>query len=488
MKKVILCAGALLFGSFAFAQVNGSAPTADETVANHSTDATANRGETIQEGNANKVRVRQAGTRNSVYTNQDDGSGIGGNLGDIIQTGEVSGISGVANEVELRQSGSRNQSSMYQQGDRNNAVTLQGQNEDDSSNNRALISQGNNGQAERNFAAIEQDGDRNQATTNQRWDNNDAWTRQNGDRNGSMITQTAPPENSAGHAAISDQLGDRNEATITQTGAGARNTAEVSQFGDRNQAKQMQTATDAAANMGNTGYINQGYNFGGGIVSFPGDSPLISNLVADINANVAPGFFPVFVSSLESEGAKAKQIQNGKLQEAAINQLGGVNGRSNYAEQNQTSGWGNDAAIFQFSDGTGRDNYARQDQAGDNNNAGIGQNGNGHKALQTQDGHRNDALTAQVGSRNLSNTHQFGNENVGWISQDGTLNGALLTQRGGHSYTIDQTGMRNQADIYQGNPGDDFGSLIECDFDEQMNIDMDFTVPPVVIDDVCPNC
>jgi len=486
MKKVILCAAALLFGSFAFAQVGG-APEANTPVTNMSADADANVGQSVQNGNAHKIRVRQAGSRQTVYTEQDNGStATGGNLGIVLQTGAVSTASGVENAAELRQSGSVNESLTIQQGDLNNAITLQGQNDPASTGNKAKIQQGNNDQAESNYAAIEQDGTTNQAQTLQRWDNNDAWTRQTGTDNKSMIDQAAEPEDSEGHEAINLQLGDRNESSIAQRGAGARNLAKAEQVGDDNQAKQDQTATHSGAGMGNRAVVRQG---------FPVSLVLDSDIINTIDAlNDIEGFDPTYVSgittsSIESIGAKAKQIQNGKQQEAEIVQYGGSVGFSNYAEQNQLSGWGNDASIIQGHFDLGEaSNYARQDQAGDNNRAGILQEGSGNKALQTQFGHRNDALNSQLGEGNLSNTHQRGNDNVAYAAQTGDANRALIVQRQGQSYLSNQVGTGNQVDIYQGHPNDDFSNMIDCDFDDPMNLDMDYTVPGLDIPNICPDC
>jgi len=478
MKKVILCAGALLFGSFAFAQVGG-APTASTPVTNLSIDPDANVGESVQNGNAHKIRVRQAGSRQTVYTEQDNGStATGGNLGIVLQTGAVSTASGVENAAELRQSGSVNQSLTIQQGDLNNAVTLQGQNDDASTGNKARIQQGNNDQAEGNFAAIEQNGATNTAQTLQRWDNNDAWTRQTGTDNKSMINQAAEPDDSDGHSAMNEQIGLRNESFIDQSGAGARNVATARQLGDDNQVKQTQTTTATEGMIGNRADVKQGIP--------ASDDPLISTLRSDLSA-VTIGLSG---SQGDSDGARAKQVQNGKEQEAAIRQFGGSVDGSNYAEQNQISGWGNDAVIWQGHFTLGDpDNYARQDQAGDNNKASIAQEGSGNKALQTQlNGHRNDALTYQSGQGNLSNTHQRGNDNVGNAFQVGTSNRALIVQRGGQSYLANQNGTGNQVDIYQGLPSDDFSNMIECDFDDPMNLDMDYELPGLDIPNICPDC
>ncbi len=259
----MLSAAALLIGTIAFAQVSG-APSADQSlVPQNSADTEANAGLSIQNGNDNRVRVRQAGELNTSYTEQDNGGlGSGGNLARVMQTGNVNGNqadSGEDNAAEVRQSGTANQSTTVQEGDFNNAYTAQGQNDNGASTgNKALIRQGVANQAESNFAAIEQDGTDNQAQTQQTTDNSDAWTRQTGDENKSMIVQNAAPEGSFGHEAENFQNGDRNESSIDQRGAGARNLARTFQTGSDNQAKQAQIATSGLAGMGNRAGIVQG--------------------------------------------------------------------------------------------------------------------------------------------------------------------------------------------------------------------------------------
>ena len=493
MKKIILSAAALLIGAATFAQVSG-APVADQSlVPKNSADAEANAGLSIQNGNDNRVRVRQAGELNTSYTEQDNGTGTGGNLARVMQTGNVNGNqadSGEDNAAEVRQSGTANQSTTVQEGDFNNAYTAQGQNNDASSGNKAKIRQGTGNQAESNYAAIEQDGADNQAQTQQTYDNSDAWTRQTGDENKSMITQNASPEASDGHEASNEQIGNRNESFINQSGAGARNVATARQLGDDNQAKQTQTTIASAGMTGNRGDVTQGVP-----ATF---DPLITTLFSDLGA-IDANFSPVIGSQFDSDGAKAKQIQNGKEQEAAIRQFGGSVGASNYAEQVQFSGWGNDAAIEQGHHNSGEpSNYAKQYQAGDNNLAQLGQSGSGFKALQDQRGHRNDAKSSQRGESHLLNIHQRGNDNDATSVQAGDANSALIVQKGGQSFvaqqnaglgTYDLSGGGNQIDALQLGPNGDFGADgIDCDFEDPMNLDMDYTVPSFDLGDVCPGC
>jgi len=496
MKKMILCAAALLFGTMAFAQVSG-APDAQVVTPLAGTAGHMNAGESVQYGDDNAVRVRQAGTENSVYTEQDNGSGGGGNLARIMQTGDVqAGISAYQNAAEVLQSGDDNQSTTIQEGDLNNAYTGQGQNDDSSARNKARIQQGIGQQAESNYAAIEQDGDDNQASTLQIFDNSDAWTDQDGDGNGSMIVQNAGPNGSSGHLAQNKQNGDNNESSIDQSGAGGTNSAYAFQYGDDNQAKQLQTTTAVAGMTGNTGLIVQGYDG----AALPAAPLAIANAIfSDINSSVDDTFINGGTTGSgtgQSFGGIAFQIQNGKENTATAFQYGSDASGSNYSKQTQAWGWGNEALVIQNRGGGpgGGDNEAEQYQAGDNNTVGVAQNGEGHKSYQTQIGHRNSSLAAQQDAGNLLNTHQRGNDNYATSAQRGIANATLIVQYGGNSYVAQQNldglgGGGNQIDVLQLGPdGDFYNDAIECDFNDQMDPWMDYTVPGFDLDPICPDC
>lgn len=491
MKKVILSVAALMVSAVTFAQVPG-APTAQTVTQLPGSATTANAGESIQNGNANKVQVRQAGTNQSVFTNQNDGStGIGGNQATVYQTGDVSDPSGIQNAAEVQQSGAANQSTTIQQGDFNNAYTAQGQNDDASSGNKARIQQGNNEQAESNYAAIQQDGIDNEAQTLQRWDNSDASTVQNGTANKSKIDQAAAPDGSDGHEAYTSQDGNRNGSTILQSGAGARNVATTEQVGDDNDAKQVQS-TDATAGMtGNRAGLTQGTPAGSP------NTPLLGGLFD--NSTLVDANFTLAATSGESLGANAFQTQNGKENEMDVSQLGGTVGASNYSEQEQISGSGNDAGVIQGHYFLGEEsNYAKQSQAGDNNAAGLVQSGSGMKALQTQQGDLNEVFSTQRGAQNLLNTHQIGNDNVGITAQAGEANAALLVQRDGQSYITSQnldlgafarSAGGNQIDVLQLGPNGDFSTDgVDCGFDVPMDPMTIPDVPGLNLGDICPGC
>jgi hypothetical protein len=500
MKKLMLSAMALMFTVVGFSQVTdadgNTSPTTTVIAPLPGSAAGANTGLSIQNGDNNKVRVRQAGTSQSVYTNQDNGSGTGGNLARVWQTGAVQAASGVQNEADVLQSGSANQSTTRQEGDFNQSVTRQGQDNDASSGNKALIRQGVANQAEGNYAAIDQDGDNNQAQTQQTDDNSDAWTQQTGNDNKSMINQAASPNQTDGHYAMNQQKGDRNESFIGQAGNGARNAARALQIGEDNQAKQMQYATDGAGGTGNDAGIMQGYE----------NSAQRSNVVPEamtqwisIMNNVDNNANGFWWNGEPARFNKAKQTQVGADNSAGLYQLGGsVAGGSNYGEQDQYGDSNNAGMIQSHVPNAGGDNFAKQKQNGDNNTAGLLQEGISHKSQQNQFGNDNTSLAFQRGSSHLLNTHQFGDGNVAHATQSGLANRALIVQYDGQSYTVEQNkGLAwndysaggNQADILQMGPDGDFGAgAVDCGFDEPMDLDMDYTVPGFDLGDICNGC
>jgi len=486
MKKVMLSAAALMIGAIGFAQVSG-APQASQVAAQPGAAVGANTGESVQNGNDNRVWVRQAGTSQSVYTNQNDGSGIGGNLARVKQTGVVNPTSGELNLAEVLQSGSENQSTTWQQGDRNNAITRQGQNNDASAGNKALIQQGNNQNAEDNFAAIDQDGDNNNALTFQTWDNSAAWTRQMGEENSSYIRQKAGPNGTDGHEAEVEQVGDNNNSIVRQElGAGAGNVARTFQSGDDNYAQQDQITDAASGSTGNSAIIAQGnvttgYTF----------DPIYNDL--QMVDNITNGS-----QSLGSYGGMAFQNQSGHENEADIRQFGDDPSNANYAEQNQSNS-GNSAFMVQnlYGSPMGAGNYARQDQSGTDSEAGIAQNGFDNKAYQRQMDDDNIALSTQRGHDNLLNTYQDGDGNRATTAQRGQSNQILLVQRGGHSYSVQQNlpggmpvGMPhggNVADILQLGPGGDFDAdAINCEIPGMNTPETPQTPQDFTIDEPCP--
>jgi hypothetical protein len=449
MKKLLVSAIALTFSVAIYAQDTG-AQKAVQVAQIPGSAAGANTGESIQNGASNAVQVRQAGTEQSVLTNQNGTS----NLARLMQTGNVNGnqaLSGQLNLAEVDQDGYNNESTTVQEGDFNNAYTRQNNDAGDASlGNRAQIMQGTGDNAESNDAAIEQDGQDNSAYTLQTYDNSDAWTIQNGVGNTSEISQDAGPEDSAGHFAIVDQNGMDNESRVNQSGANGdqdRNSAIARQTGIGNAVEQIQVSSGAAG--GNTADVLQG---------FSGDFTVYSTGQDDI-FDAVNAFDPSLAGDDDGAGfvatnAVAFQTQTGGENDAVIVQFGD----NNNAAQSQ-SGDGNVAqAIQNLTPDAGFDNVSTQTQVGNDNAATIVQNDRVHTSVQSQTGDGNTIVAAQRGTGNYSDVTQEGNGSYGRTLQHGDFNLAFLTQRDGQSYSIYQNQNQfgglggNQADILQEGP------------------------------------
>ncbi|MEH6764400.1 MAG: hypothetical protein V7655_07865, partial [Aequorivita antarctica] len=326
----------------------------------------------------------------------------------------------------------------------------------------------------------------------QTYDNSDAWTQQTGDNNKSMILQDAGPNQTDGHYAMNQQIGNENESFINQEGNGARNSARALQQGDSNQAKQYQTAT-AGSGSGNDAGIQQG----GSTATLNAVAPEATTQWINVINNVDGAANPIFYS-LPNDENKALQVQVGDDNSAGIFQLGGGVAGANYAEQNQ-DGDGNNAGITQSHHYNGEaSNYARQDQNQNDNTAGLVQQGSNNKSYQAQDGDSNTSLAHQAGSGHKLNTHQFGDGSVAHSAQHGADNRALIVQYDGQSYSVqqnmnlgvlDRSAGGNQANILQMGPDGDFGAgAVDCDFDEPVDLDMNYNFPGVSLDDICGGC
>lgn len=511
MKKVILGASALMIGAVAFAQQTMPMPLLNgpqETVTNKSTNLDANAAETYQLGNDNKVRVAQAGTLQTAYVSQDNGSAAGGNLAMIQQTGQVGPNSGVANVAEIKQSGETNAVGIGQQGDSNAASAYQGQGsvltsaDDASIDNVALIQQGTGEQAQYNAAETYQDGAENFIGITQTYDRNSAIAIQGGDENAAAIVQDAGPNLSDGHLAATLQLGNRNSASIAQSGTAqsggdtGRNVAAAVQVGDDNISKQVQNSIANEGVQGEQGLVNQGDSttaIGASLDNNGQGGDVFAQLEAtDSNGDLS-------AAADGSFGGVAVQMQTGKMNAGEIHQFGSSSADPNRAQQNQ-SGWNQEALIVQNSNGNanGGGNWAFQDQSNDNNVAAIGQNGFDHMAQQVQNGKRNQAFSTQRGNDNKLSSVQTGNDSRLETLQNGRDNTIVIAQSDGQSAWVEQnrgeygSNGGNQAAIIQTGPngslpGDLGSEIINCDFQEMMQTPA-IEASTITINDLCPDC
>ncbi len=471
MKKVILCATALLIGGVAMAQDGAVAPKkAVEATPNIAIapDLNANYGVSSQDGTSNKVYVAQAGSRQSVWTVQSNGTGIGGNQISVTQTGLVTpGESGIENVVEARQMGTGNSSQIAQQGDYNNALTEQGLTEDDSANNVASIVQGVANQAENNEAYVKQDGDGNNSFTKQTFDNNESSTIQNGTENLASVMQQANPNQSAGHSATVNQDGMRNQATVGQS-EGDRNTSVANQDGNDNRTYQTQTGGSFAelAQDGTNNASTQNQDGSGNIGLVDQGSNALNSQIGtwDVNQGVMTSIYDYTgTPNGDSKNGIAFQDQTGDDNKAYIGQFDGI-GTANSAEQIQ-NGDGNTAYMKQNSytsagdntNGDGGGNIGKQMRTNNGSIAGLVQLGRRNVAVQNQ--HRNDdVFSIQDGRRNLLNTVQAGGQNIAHTIQIGDDNQAFVTQNMGQGYVVEQglnslMSSGNTVQVHQYGPG-----------------------------------
>ncbi|WP_405199523.1 hypothetical protein [Christiangramia sp. LLG6405-1] len=459
MKKVIICAGALMFGAVTFGQQTN--PSASSATPLAGSPANANVVETNQWGTDQRVKVHQVGESNSAKATQYNQLGsYDNNEAYIRQSGPTGFFGDYAddNVAESKQRGYQNETAIIQSGDRNNALSKQGIGTSGvAERNRSLIVQGGDDsgisdQSEDNFATTIQAGDYNSSIIRQDDDNNEADVDQNGDHNKVEINQDSytPFSEADGHYADVDQDGDHNEALVEQDGYGGSNEAFTTQDGAYNDAYQSQNNNNGSGAMTNVATIEQ----------------------------------------INSYNADAYQLQVGEGNNALIEQTGGEfypDYDSNYAEQKQY-GDGNEASIDQTFTYAGvfesaSDNYAKQYQKGDNNEASLTQTGNSNKSRQIQYGDDNMVTSVQDGEDNKLNTWQFGDDNHAMSTQLGIGNHALMVQHDGQSGEVYQSGHGNSADIFQAGP---FGGAAQsCGFDDPLNIPSPDHAPSIDVQDPC---
>ncbi len=456
MKKVVLSAAALMmFGTIAFAQTStqsteadlrdtaitfpvidvNSIETADKLPA---AAATANRGYSEQNatipGALNDMKARQEGEKNSIVGFQTGA----GNMVSMSQMGDVNGNqanSGESNLIYSEQIGQNNDGRLEQQGDKNEILLIQ---DNDNSfaaggvvGNKADIQQGNNGNAEKNFAAVDQYGDANSAKLFQSWDNSDAFVVQSGVRNTVEINQYADPENSKGHEALVEQFGDDNQSLVNQNADGnkGRNYARVFSAGNNNKSEQTQT-TDSDTK-GNVALVNQGVGAGSTALFNTAEYAVVTSVGAVMNG--AP--------NTESDYSEAIQEQAGHDNVAESHQFGAGTSTLNgdYTSQTQ-DGVGNEAYAFQnaYGSSNGRGNSLQTDQTGDGNYVATGQNGRNQDITVSQDGDDNYSVSTQRGNGHVADIRQMGDMNAAETAQYGVGNSIVISQDGGHSWKAEQ--------------------------------------------------
>lgn len=458
MKKMLLSASALVFGGVVLAQTSNQAAAIDAAKTNPWAGSQANYGVSEQYGNNNKVRVRQAGQNQEVYTFQADGKGKGGNLASVTQISMPGDKPNYATSVQV---GTKNEATTLQVGKLNTSGIYQGLKDPASSKNKAFVDQ--NGTKKGN-STISQDGKSNIAASKQRGKKQSSSIAQEGNKNEAYVYQLE-----GAHKARVSQVGNSNFSTVHQEGAGV-NKAATYQTGGKNLAFQYQKSVlDGAAN--------------GAVIVQGGDAPDDDGVTNKFGAykNALKNYTP---SSANTVNNQAGQFQTGNGNGALAVQFG----TKNSAQQIQK---GDDNAAVIGQDGV--HNYANQLQKGNGNAAGILQLGKHNKVYQRQYGNDNFAVSLQEGSRNLVNTYQEGNQLVALTAQSGSKNQALVVQKGnaGQVYGVVQSGNGNIADIMQldgASCGDFPANEVKCEFPDIKVLKCPIDIPDIDIKAPCPGC
>ncbi|AZQ44072.1 hypothetical protein [Nonlabens ponticola] len=400
MKRVILCASALLAGGFAMAQQPApqTVPTRTAqtiaprvvTIPTAGASAGSNYSDIDQAGIGSDATVKQQGTAQGSFISQVGSDNANRNDVVVRQWGNVTALSGEGNYGEVDQNGAGNTFYGTQEGDFNQMFSTQV-----GLDNDVYVQQGDDTaeQAEGNLAIVDQDGSINVASVEQRFDNNQSSITQRNSvgaisGNVSYQDQVANPNQSAGHVAIGEQWGEGNELAQFQVGPGDGNYAEALQG----------NATDAA------------------------------------------------------QGGFVQQVQTGSLNEAYATQIGVDN--TLYQEQD---GSGNTAQAIQADNpASGNDMVAMQYQSGDDHSAYVKQNGSLNEAYQEQFGEGNISNIEQRGGvnpleANLATTLQSGALNQSDILQKTRGNVSFVDQLGnGHQSIINQNANGTSAPGAQG--------------------------------------
>lgn len=302
MYKISLNIVALIFATTAFAQNNSDVD---------------------QVGNANNANVDQTGQNNSIVTqeftaNQAIVNQLGRNFSDIQQSGNVGGSSssGESNLAEVNQSGggflgyAPQSSTIIQEGDDNIAKVDQA-----GLDNESKIQQGNNGNAENNFANVIQVGMMQKSDVLQTYDNNYTTISQFGGVNTIKVEQVALPNQTEG-----------NYSSLYQNG-----------FGNSIESVQVTAGGVANQNFSNREYVTQLNNYNTSVLLQNGDNNI--SVVGQ-----SGGFFPG--SDGDANYAEVAQLDNLNASSITQERLGLINA-DNSAVVNQSGNLQNQTVIMQ---------------------------------------------------------------------------------------------------------------------------------------------
>ncbi len=373
MKKVIICAGALLCGAAMFAQDNKVTGTQHDT-------------------GASTVDAYQAGKENNAAINQNDGTKLVSNSD---QYGE-------GNKVVVDQTGTENTSDIIQEGGEVNFAKV----DQMDLGNMSTIIQGTGMAAVNNRAVVTQSGSSDVSLGNE-----------------SMITQTYDQSK-----AVVDQTGDQNMATVTQVGKpnqpGApnmrfpRNEVDIDQIGERNTAITMQESYDVS--MGKN--WAKVYTEGSDNLAWVKQAATQENK-ASINQNSV--FAEAFIEQTSDgntatidQKADDADLTAGTGDVAYVLQMGGT-GNSALVKQESVEPYGNPGS-YAYVEQDGSDNSVKVDhQSGRGQEAWVRQEGSDNSTKLNQGANSQYADILQMGAGNSVDLSQGIHQQDAWITQNG---------------------------------------------------------------------
>jgi minor curlin subunit len=238
MKKVIFCAGALMFGAMSFAQgPTGNSSDVDQIGNNNGSD--------VDQGSVLVSTVYQKGFYNGARVNQEAQA----NTANIKQVGDRNYAITQQNTVHPNTvNAGDNDASQEQRGDYNSASIVQDVTGWTSGNGTRSSEAQQLQVGKSNYASIEQSGLNLRSYQTQRGNNNNAVDWQGGGHHESDVLQIGNYNNSnvyqrgSTHTSLVEQKGDRNYSDVDQNG-GWKFESEVLQTGDYNSSVVSQSSS-----------------------------------------------------------------------------------------------------------------------------------------------------------------------------------------------------------------------------------------------------
>ncbi len=406
MIRKFLIVAALLTGGVALAQRPQTVEKKDKQSQElNAASKGSNFSQIDQMGIGSDATVEQQGTENASYIKQTGEANGKRNSATLLQASGFF-VTSEKNYADMTQNGQNNNARTVQLGDENTTFTNQ-----DGSKNNSYVQQG---------TFLLRRSDNNYADVNQKGKNNDAVILQIADNNTAVSNQYSAADARNGNSSFQSQI-----STFAREG----NTAISNQAGLKNEAVQVQV--NGLLEKGNKAQINQGDL---------SDERIATKSYAE-QLQTGGGNEAYIAQELEGNVAYQKQV--------------GLNNRATSLQNtNNRQGVGKN---FTTQLQIGFDNHATSKQFGENSTSIQQQLGGGHSALTIQsfgDKAANYAATLQGGFDHSSTIQQRANGNYGMVDQLGTGHKSVINQNvvGGNGGNASINGS-NTASVKQRNQG-----------------------------------